>query len=1694
MVNIFDIHRSIIKDYRSYVESFINIHDPQINEIVRKEIDSDKLWPEPLIGFNPAYKSGDSVESLIDSNILRTEMKNVLRDFVLHEHQAEAIKLGCSDRDFIVTSGTGSGKSLTYFATIFNYIFSLPVKVKSIKAVIVYPMNALINSQTEELRKFQERYEESGKPFPITFGQYTGQESQDIRTDIRENPPDILLTNYMMLELILTRLREMGMRESIYRSLKFLIFDELHTYRGRQGSDVAMLIRRIRAKSRNRVICIGTSATMVSGASQNEQKRKAAEVASLLFGINYKPEQIVNETLSPSLSNQGRSLSKENLLESLQQPIDINAAEKDLLVHPLAVWLESSIALKNNDDILVRNEPHSFTEITRQLHDYTGFERELCETRINELLLWISRINNNRGLRRESPVLPFKLHQFISQTGSVYVSLGSDDNRIITLEAGIFKGKDKEKKPLFPIVFSRVSGYEFICITLNSASQSIIPRDFRELTEEEDDDSEAGYIIPYDEVWEPAQDLEKLPDAWIKQSASGKISPIRKYESFMPQRITYDEYGNYSLGTDMKYSGWFMKAKLLFDPTSGTVYDPRTSEMTKLTKLGSEGRSTSTTITTFTILKQLQMISPRPEDRKVLSFTDNRQDASLQAGHFNDYMRVILLRSAIFQALRNNKDSALDHSNLSQEIFKALNLRQEEYADQPSDFPGQRISNEEALQDYITYRAFYDLRRGWRVILPNLEQSALLRIDYKHLHENCALDKHWQQVPYFSNLQPKKRAEIVFQVLDYFRRSYAIYSHEYLTSGQIQRKRRNMNERLKSAWNFDKNEKIQEPYFMRYETINSRSLMYTASIGPQSGLGKYLRESLAEYTGQRINTEEYLELIKSLTDLLENAGWLKSHPAQNREGEATRIFQLRIDQILWKIGDEETIISDEVKNRSYKIVKPMPNKYFQNVYKTDFQKLKQYISSEHSGQINNEDRQEREDRFRKGLISVLFCSPTMELGIDIASLSVVHMRNVPPNPANYAQRSGRAGRSGQSAFIFTYCSGFSPHDRHYFNNPKDMVAGVVAPPTIDLNNEELLRTHLNAIYLAEVGLGQIDISLSELIEEENLGELPLRREVIESIKLTESKRRSIIEYFNSVIDDIRVTQLGETRWYSEEWLNRQIDSFGNKLDRSMDRWRKLYKSALSQLNRAQAIINSGRYANRSPEMKNAYREMYQAVRQRELLRNEVSKGTSQLSEFYPYRYLASEGLLPGYNFTRLPLRVFIPVGNAGEYISRPRFIALREYGPRNIIYHNGSKYRTEQLVEQDIANKIKKAKISINSGYFLFGQEYNREFCPFSGAPLDDASKRKFFSNLLEMAESKSDEVDRISCEEEERVSSGFNIETFFSVPGGIDTITTALVKSDQEDFLKLQYIPAAQLVQINTRWMVSKEEGFPIGLTTGRWKRSNQPEQSEDIRRVQLFTNDTADALYLQPIKALALEPDGVITLQYALKLAIETVFQVEANEIGVCRLGNPAQPNMFLYEASEGSLGILSQFVEDKDIFSIVIKEAYKLLRYDDPDYQDPASYNDLLSYYNQRDHLKIDRFYIKDALEKLMTCRIEITGKQNRSYDEHYETLLRSIDPNSDTEKKFLKYLYDNGLKLPDSAQKRVDGIYSQPDFFYEPDIWVFCDGTPHDLTAVREKDRKDRDAILNRGQQVFVYYYRDDLTEIIASRPDIFKKVR
>ena len=1123
-MDVFQTHSRIVSDYENYIRSFLKIADPEIKKVVETELAKGKLWPEPLLQFNPSFEIAGTVDDIVAKGAVHPAIRDIFKGYKLYRHQVEAIQLGTAGKDFIVTSGTGSGKSLTYIGSIFHHLLSHPSS-KGVTAVVVYPMNALINSQSEEFTRYKQNYESAtGKEFPISFGQYTGQEKEDARQKMRENPPHVLLTNYMMLELLLTRLRERSIRDGIYENLRFLVFDELHTYRGRQGADIAMLIRRIRSCCTQPVVCIGTSATMISVGTPSSQREEVAKVATKVFGKPFTAEQVVNETLTRSFAFKGTIPVTAELRQAISAGVNIAEGIEQLRNHPVAIWLENKIALDVNDGVLVRGTPKRFADIVADLAADSGQPENSCRNFLEQLLQWINTVNEQlQEAGQVYTILPFKLHQFISQTGSVYTTLDQDENRAITLEPGVYKEDEEEKKPIFMNVFSRASGHAFICVS--RVGDRLEPRDFQE-NSEEDIEATDGYLIVGEEVWDPSEDSEMLPETWLRRTKNGLVPRKEKASSF-PYKLYFDEFGDCSEKTPKKWWGWFMKAPLLFDPTAGVFFDTKTSEGTKLTKLGSEGRSTSTTITAFSILNQLSDAGFKQEDQKLLSFTDNRQDAALQSGHFNDFVQVVRLRAGIRKALEQALNGSLTYTTIGEAVFKALGLPFTWFAntnEEPA-LATVRRNYEQCFQDYLLYRAVADLRRSWRVVLPNLEQCALLNIEYADMDEIAATDDFWKGAPLLGDLNPSDRKEFICTILDFFRLEYAIHSENYLTQSRIKENEKQFRERLRPPWTLDRNEELREPYYIRYEPLNRTAGLYSKSMGPSSSLGKYIKQ----YVRQRgfdidLKKDNYRTFILQLMAMLEQADYLKSQTARSEENDEVPIYRLRLEKLIWKLGDGETVKADVVKQRAYKDQTPKPNKFFQDLYQRDFAKMKRLRGEDHTGQLGTEDRIQREEQFRTGEISSLFCSPTMELGIDIRNLSVVHMRNVPPNPANYAQRSGRAGRSGQAALVFTYCSGYSPHDRHYFKEQAALVKGSVMAPKLDLCNRELLSSHLNALVASEMGLPGLDDvggakpSIMRLVTDDN-NEMPLAPEVRSALDIQPGMFNRLKMAFKRAIHD-----------------------------------------------------------------------------------------------------------------------------------------------------------------------------------------------------------------------------------------------------------------------------------------------------------------------------------------------------------------------------------------------------------------------------------------------------------------------------------------------------------------------------------------------------------------------------------------------
>jgi hypothetical protein len=257
----------------------------------------------------------------------------------------------------------------------------------------------LANSQREEIDKF---IKQSGLPDHLrpTFARYTGQESSEERERIRQAKPDVLLTNLMMLELLMTRQNELdrGVISNAH-GLELLVLDELHTYRGRQGADIAMVVRRVRDRlcPDHHPIYIGTSATMATEGDDAQRAKTVAAVSSRLFRIPISSDAVIGESLERATDPALKSTKLGSaLVEAVNHELPAELDDDALRRLPLAVWCELEIGLLDRQR-LSRRDPVTLADAAKRLADQTGCEEARCRSQLQRFLMLASRPAHQRG-------------------------------------------------------------------------------------------------------------------------------------------------------------------------------------------------------------------------------------------------------------------------------------------------------------------------------------------------------------------------------------------------------------------------------------------------------------------------------------------------------------------------------------------------------------------------------------------------------------------------------------------------------------------------------------------------------------------------------------------------------------------------------------------------------------------------------------------------------------------------------------------------------------------------------------------------------------------------------------------------------------------------------------------------------------------------------------------------------------------------------------------------------------------------------------------------------------------------------------------------------------------------------------------------------------------------------------------------
>jgi hypothetical protein len=371
-----------------------------------------------------------------------------------------------------------------------------------------------------------------------------------------------------------------------------------------------------------------------------------------------------------------------------------------------------------------------------------------------------------------------------------------------------------------------------------------------------------------------------------------------------------------------------------------------------------------------------------------------------------------------------------------------------------------------------------------------------------------------------------------------------------------------------------------------------------------------------------------------------------------------------------------------------------------------------------------------------------------------------------------------------------------------------------------------------------------------------LAEYPLKDNLRSQLTLAPNTLKKCFQAAQIILNDTFCqTDFQRVSWYSQEWLQHVLDNALTAFDRACDRWRNLYKDAFFQLEDARRVIDCAVMGNATQEeRKDAEALEREARRQIDLLVGQVSQGRAQTEfEFYPYRYFASEGFLPGFNFPRLPVRAYLPAGDSGEFISRPRTVAIRELAPSNVLYYEGNKFQIAKtkISVRGIENNYQRVAVCSNCGYFHEGEDSLRDTCANCGVKFasDSYGNPAKLNRVLPMDTMITRRRERITCDEEERLKYGYNVTTHFRY-ADLKQDSAVVIAEDGTELLKFSYGETATILRLNRGLRRGQEKGFKLDPTTGIWGERRTETSSDNLQtEVNLSISDTCNILLIEPI-----------------------------------------------------------------------------------------------------------------------------------------------------------------------------------------------------------------------------------------------------
>ena len=1093
MLNPIEASRELKEEFISYITTSFQISDEEYARQFREELSREGIIAKgPYLDISDSFKKGKSLRQMMEEGSVSKLFADLEGDLpdgkkelplerTLYLHQEKAIEKAKAHKNMVVTTGTGSGKTECFTIPIINYLLEEKEKngnlTPGVRAILIYPMNALANDQMKRLRDTLGHYKD------ITFGLYNGDTKfskeealvkygeiyKDIngralkpldnevicRQEMQEKPPHILVTNYAMLEYMLLRPKD----DLVFSEakLKFLVLDEAHTYKGATGMETSLLVRRLKARvsSAGQIINILTSATLGGKDADDE----IINFAETLCDARFDKEDIIRSiTEAPVFEGTAKEYPFEMFAElatpdtSLNKILDkynvLYNAEESTEEILFDICLESSIYQLFRQ---VSNRAMTVAEIAAEMN-------KTLPTTPEDVVNLIKVVS--QGEKNKTVLLKARYHMFVRALEGAFITIG--DEKKLLLERAVSYPKEEPKWRVFEAVVCADCGRIGICGSISSDHLAIPgelsgrsyyllkenDEEFEDDVVDEEDISENEYILCPEcgEIHHVSQkidfqcghNIDKMPRIYqaTKITDSGECKcPSCNTGNLRSFYIGYDAATSV-LGTSLYEE--IPESELILEKKQDDIDDEDDD-------LFGEGPD---------------IVKIEKRAKQFLAFSDSRSEAAFFASNLSKYYKEFLRRRGIFHIVQENKENMInnpwDIPTFVKELAAYFNANRT-FAE-PGDQVGDNLTAESRKQAWIAViNEMVSARRG-----TSLSSLGVLRFAYKG-NQGDRLNRIAERY--------NKDIDELREVFDLLVMDFAYYGalesadctltddereYVFFTTARNRFKllRDSETDKGKSyihAWIPAK--KKNQKYYYNGRVKRLSDYLGATEEDTVKVLSKYWEKVLmappvpiqADGMTYFMDISSFLIIPSSDKNPVYRCDKCSRITMYNCGG---RCSNAKCDGHI-SIIDSEKIINENHYARLY-----------------DSTLMKPLHIKEHTAQLGRKEQEKYQQMFVKKDINARSCSTTFEMGVDVGDLETVYLRNMPPSPANYVQRAGRAGRSLHSAaFALTY-SKLSSHDFTYYKEPTNMIEGKIGVPVFTIQNDKVIQRHIFAVALS----------------------------------------------------------------------------------------------------------------------------------------------------------------------------------------------------------------------------------------------------------------------------------------------------------------------------------------------------------------------------------------------------------------------------------------------------------------------------------------------------------------------------------------------------------------------------------------------------------------------------------------------------